>query len=1025
MERHHFVSYSRVTALDFALRLRDALETGPAPYRLWLDRRDLRPGDDWDRQIAEAISAGETLMFLMTIDSVEDQSICKPEWMRALKCKKPIIPMKLHADVELPFLLANREYIDFTAGFEEGLARLRKHMAWLASPAGSLHAMKHRLADAHRDLHRAASVEHKARIEYEIAELARQIEEQQRALDNPRDAVRRTEEQIAQGLARERERAELSETFTRRKSVNAPPGSAPVYFQDRDVETKLICDFLRDESKRLLVIGGRAGIGKTAIVCLVLKSLETGQLLDTGGPLGIAGIVYLSTVGSRRLSVANLYADLIKLLPGESARELEALHRNPWINNQVRMSALLAAFARDRIVLLLDNLEDVIDPITHHLLDAELQEVLRTVLNEPEHAVKVIVTTRIAPRDLLLLQPGRQTRLELDTGLESPYAENILREMDVDGTVGLRDAQADLLEEARRRTLGLPRALEALFAILSADRYTTLREVLNDSNRVLPEYVVEVLVGEAFDRLDPMATQVMEALAIYARPVPAAAVDYLLQPFQPGVHSTPVLNRLVTMHFVRKDADRYSLHPVDRAYAFARVPGGAESERSREAPAYTHAFLWQRGAEYFKRVRKAPENWKTVEDLTPQFAEFDLRCLAQDFDAAARVLMEFDFDLLYSWGYYRLMAELHERVQGRLTEPSINQGSVGNLGHAYYRMGRYQNAIAQFAQALQHARAMSERHNEGVWVCNLGLCYGDLGRTTLAVEYFELGLNILRENGDRQNEAIALGNIGFFLADLGEIARAKEYHQEALEIALEVNDGRGASLHRCNLGGRFAELGQTALAVEYCDSALEKTQEIGFRYAESLTLSYLGDAFADRAQWDKATEHYERAIQIADETGNAEVAIGARTGVALACISLGDYLRAQRPIAEAQRCSVPRKSYVVPFVLGLLALRQGDRARATEAFANAVALAEKLLTHSPRNSRCSESKGLALCGMALSTGHSDYVPAATEALRAARTINRAAGLVKRGVHRFDLLAAADREGALTGVRALVLEGALP
>ena len=57
--------------------------------------------------------------------------------------------------------------------------------------------------------------------------------------------------------------------------------------------------------------------------------------------------------------------------------------------------------------------------------------------------MKVVLTTRIAPRDLLLVQPGRQTRLDLDEGLPTSHAENILAAMDVDGKVGLKDAPHD------------------------------------------------------------------------------------------------------------------------------------------------------------------------------------------------------------------------------------------------------------------------------------------------------------------------------------------------------------------------------------------------------------------------------------------------------------------------------------------------------------------------------------------------------------------------------------------------------
>jgi hypothetical protein len=47
MANHYFISYSSADAADFALRLADALTAGPPSFPAWLDRRDLRSGDDW------------------------------------------------------------------------------------------------------------------------------------------------------------------------------------------------------------------------------------------------------------------------------------------------------------------------------------------------------------------------------------------------------------------------------------------------------------------------------------------------------------------------------------------------------------------------------------------------------------------------------------------------------------------------------------------------------------------------------------------------------------------------------------------------------------------------------------------------------------------------------------------------------------------------------------------------------------------------------------------------------------------
>ena len=63
------------------------------------------------------------------------------------------------------------------------------------------------------------------------------------------------------------------------------------------------------------------------------------------------------------------------------------------------------------------------------------------------------------------------------------------------------------------------------------DRDTTLPELLAQTAR-LPDNVVETLVGEAFNRLDPLAQQVMQTLAVFTAAVPSVAVDYLLQPYR-------------------------------------------------------------------------------------------------------------------------------------------------------------------------------------------------------------------------------------------------------------------------------------------------------------------------------------------------------------------------------------------------------------------------------------------------------------------------------------------------------------
>ena len=190
------------------------------------------------------------------------------------------------------------------------------------------------------------------------------------------------------------------------------------------------------------------------------------------------GIVYLSSNGAHQVDYPTLVADLLRLLPEQDARRLQRLYRDPRQSPAQVMLAVLEAFpAGDPVVVLLDNLESVMDAERETLTQPALHQALTAVLTAPEHAVTVIATTRVLPTGLLKVEPARQHRLPLEEGLGSPDAQIVLRALDVDGHLGLRDAPGELLDGLRRHTRGFPRALEAVKAILDTSVSSPLCEL--------------------------------------------------------------------------------------------------------------------------------------------------------------------------------------------------------------------------------------------------------------------------------------------------------------------------------------------------------------------------------------------------------------------------------------------------------------------------------------------------------------------------------------------------------------------
>jgi tetratricopeptide (TPR) repeat protein len=881
--------------------------------------------------------------------------------------------------------------------------------------------------------------------------LARQV---QQSLEE----LAKTRRRIGSGLEREQLPAQ-PQPVRESKFVNPPPAVAPTWFQDRQVETGVLAKYVTDPAIAMVCVTGRGGIGKTAMVCRLLKGLEAGCIPDVEGrdaPITVGGIVYLSRNGVHKVDYPTLVADLQRLVPADAAQRLQLMYQDPHRTPREMMLAVLEAFpAGEPVVVLLDNLESVMDAEEESLAEPALGEALTAVLTAPAHAVTIIATTRVAPAALLAVEPARQRQQRLDKGLDSPDAENVLRELDDDGHLGLRDADDALLGGLRQHTRGFPRALEAVKAILDSDPGLNPRDLLDRTRDLTEDQVVRVLVGEAYQLLDGPGKQVMQALAVFPAPVPAVAVEFLLRPVHPTIDATQVLTRLVRRQLVRFRDDLYYLHPADRDYARSQIPAGSLGD----APAaFTLHGLQAHAADYNARIRTASQSWHTLDDLAPQLAEFELRCATGDYNTAATVLVGIDFGYLQVWGHYRTLIGLHKRIHGHITDPALNAGHLLSLGNCHYCLGDYRQAIDMYTQALAIFRDTSDRQGEGNALGGLGLCHARRGDYQRAIDLHSQALAIFRDTGDRKGEGNVLSNLGNCHIRLGDYRQAIDLLTQALTIARDTGNRYMESVALGNLGTCHESLADYRQAIDLFTQVLAIAHATGNRNFEGAALGYLGVCHADLGDYRQAIDLHtqaltiardtgdrsneanalnylgrarlasgdpreavtllEQAVSIADTIGDIESAAQARSGLARAQLQLGDPAAALAAAAAARDLPYPAERPTVQ-MLAAVALLQLHRANeSAQAFPDALTGADTLLALADNNVVALQVRALALSGLAAVTSEPPPATDAAEAFARLQAVTSAAGVAADTRRIFETIATYDKTGVLAEIRSV-------
>lgn len=623
-----------------------------------------------------------------------------------------------------------------------------------------------------------------------------------------------------------------------------------------------------EPSAQVVVVGGQAGVGKTALAVqvahLVRSAFADGQLFAE-----------LHGAHAHPASPSDVLGAFLRSLGVEGAALPDDLGE--------RAALLRSLLDGRRMLLLLDDARDAaqVRPLLPGTGDCAVLVTARARLADLEGAqfINLGLLDEVEASDLLSRVAGR------DRVVGDPVAARRV----VTACGGLPLA----VRIAGARVAAWPeRSLHDLAELL-ADEHGRLDHL------AVGDLEIRSSIGLSYRALPEESRRAFRLLGLLAvTEVPGWAAPALLD--RPAGEATSLLDHLVDVHLVDMlarpgDVARYRLHDLVRLYAqeCARSDGHGESGTAAVARA---GGAWLALAEQaeprlpggFVRTATGPSlRWLVPAPVVERIVEHP--------------------DAWFAGERSSVLGLLRQAVELGLDELAWDLAGVVTR---FLRLrGHYDDLVRISQLGLVAARRLSDPRAEGLLLRIQGEIHAELDRYAEAADCLQRARALSRDAGDERNEAWSMQSLSCVVRVQAQWQEARSLADAALVAFRRLGDATGVAQCRYGLGTIAREQAHVEEAAAHYEAALDGFRQQGDRHNEGLVLLSLARLHQARGRTHEEAVCLAQALDIGR-------AINHLSGVAWSLAYLGDHHvdRGDRDAAE-------------PFLVEALALgrRTGDR----------------------------------------------------------------------------------------------------
>lgn len=330
---------------------------------------------------------------------------------------------------------------------------------------------------------------------------------------------------------------------------------------------------------------------------------------------------------------------------------------------------------------------------------------------------------------------------------------------------------------------------------------------------------------------------------------------------------------LVTISLARGDHLRrdpgnkvYSMLETIREYASAKLQQSGEDTEVRER----HARFYLALAEQAQTHLQGPEQAVWLEKL--ETAHDNLRA-ALDYLLAGK---QSEMALRLSsalWRFWYLRAHLAEgkRWLGKALEQkdgapqALQADALNAAGNLAWASGDFDVARPAYQECLAICEAAGDKRGMSRPLNNLAVLAHAQGDYPRAIEYFEKSLALKRELGDIASIGSSLTGLGVVLQEQGDYERARALHNESLAFWKQTGSKHGIASSLTNLGITVASMGDTGYARALYDESMALRKELGDRQGIAALLINMGESEWSDGRYKAARDLYRQSLDIRRE----------------------------------------------------------------------------------------------------------------------------------------------------------------